>query len=200
MDMGRGRLRARRVLIAAAVAAAATLLSGCAGEAPPAASTVVATPPPPSATSTPSPAATPLAGAAELPRDCRAIVSGAVLAQLGDTPLNDPAFGPSGAQPDGSLVCVWGAPDAVTTNLRTTITAVAENTTMDELNTLVTDDGFECYRPDEGVRCEKSWPNETYPVTDGRTLYYRSGVLIDTQYSNLAPTGFTAAVVEAVFG
>ncbi|MDL5353223.1 hypothetical protein [Microbacterium sp. zg-YB36] len=199
MDSRWGRIHPDRAWIAATIIAAAALLGGCAGDAEPAASTVIATPPPPAATSTPTAAATPLPGAADLPRDCRAIVSGAVLAQLGATPLNDPAFGPSGTQPDGSLVCVWGAPDAVTTNLRTAISAVEENPTMDALNALVADEGFQCYRPDEGVRCEKSWPNETHPVIDGRTLYYRAGVLIDTQYSNLAPTGFTAAVVAAVF-
>ena len=200
MDTRPLRLPASRLLIALTIGAAAALLGGCAGETAPAASTVTATPPAPAASDTPTPTATPLPGAAELPRDCRAIVSGPVLAQLGDIPLNDPAFGPSGTQSDGSLVCVWGAADAVTTNLRTIVSAVEENPTMDALNALVADDGFECYRPDGGVRCEKTWPNEEFPVTDGRTLYYRSGVLIDTTYSNLAPTGFTAAVVDAVFG
>ncbi|MBD7958259.1 hypothetical protein H9651_11460 [Microbacterium sp. Sa4CUA7] len=200
MDTRPLRRRASRVLLALAVGTATALLGGCAGETAPAASTVTATAPAPVASATPTPTATPLPGAADLPRDCRAIVSGPVLAQLGDIPLNDPAFGPSGTQADGSLVCVWGAADAATTNLRTTLSAVAENATMDALNALVADEGYECYRPDDGVRCEKTWRNEEFPVTDGRTLYYRSGVLIDTTYSNLAPTGFTAAVVDAVFG
>ncbi|MCR2813752.1 DUF3558 domain-containing protein [Microbacterium sp. zg.Y1090] len=190
--------RAARACSLAALALAAATLGGCAAEQPAPASTVVATPP--AATSTPTPSATPLPGAADLPRDCRAIVSGSVLAQLGDTPLNDPAFADTGTQPDGTLVCVWGAADAATTNLRTVISAVEHNPTMDALNGLVAEDEYLCYQPDEGVRCEKSWQNERYPVTDGRTLYYREGVLIDTTYSNLAPTGFTDAVVEAVFG
>jgi hypothetical protein len=67
------------------------------------------------------------------------------------------------------------------------------------LNALVTDEGFTCYEPDAGTRCEKTWQNTLYPVTDGRTLYWRSGVLVDTRYSNLAPTGYTASIVATVF-
>ena len=37
-------------------------------------------------------------------------------------------------------------------------------------------------------------------MTDGRTLFWRDDILIDTQYSNLAPSGYTAAIVENIFG
>ena len=56
------------------------------------------------------------------------------------------------------------------------------------------------HTPDDGVRCEKTFPNPTYPVTDGRTLFWRDGILIDTRYSNLAPTGYTASIVANLFG
>ena len=65
-----------------------------------------------------SPTATPTAA---IPTDCKAILSASVLAQLEGVPLNDPAFGPSGVLPDGSLLCIWGDPAADTTALTTTI-------------------------------------------------------------------------------
>ena len=71
---------------------------------------------------------------------------------------------------------------------------------LDMLNDLVATQGFSCYTPDDGTRCEKTWINDTYPVNDGRTLFWRDDVLIDTQYSNLAPTGYTASIIAAIFG
>ena len=152
----------------------------------------------PTATATPTPTASPGANA-EVPTDCRAILSDAVLAELGETPLNDPAFGPSGVQDDGSLVCIWADPAADTTHLTTTITAINRGPALILLNQLADTDGFTCYTPDTGTRCEKTWQNTQYPVTDGRTLYWRDDILIDTQYSNLAPSGYTSAIIENVF-
>ena len=123
-----------------------------------------------------------------------------VLAQLEGVPLNDPAFGSSGPQPDGGLVCVWRDPAADTTGLFTTITYVSRGPALDMLNELADEQGFTCYTPEGGTRCEKTWQNETYPVTDGRTLFWRDGILIDTQFSNLAPTGYTSAIVAHIFG
>lgn len=134
-----------------------------------------------------------------MPTDCRAILSEAVLAELGETPLNDTAFGPSGAQPDGSLVCIWADPGADTTGLTTHIEKMSRGEALDMLNALADNEGFTCYTPDEGTRCEKTWPNETYPVTDGRTLFWRDDIMIDTQYSNLAPTGYTSSIVAAIW-
>ena len=33
-------------------------------------------------------------------------------------------------------------------------------------------------------------------MTEGRTLFYRDGVIVDTQYTNLAPKGYTAAIID----
>jgi hypothetical protein len=134
------------------------------------------------------------------PDDCRAILTAPVLAELDDVPLNDPAFGPSGLQNDGSLICVWRDPAADTSGLITTITYVSRGPALDLLNGLADEEDFTCYTPDGGTRCEKTWENETYPVTDGRTLFWRDGILIDTQFSNLAPAGYTSAIVTSVFG
>ena len=128
------------------------------------------------------------------------MLSDDVLAQLEDVPLNDPAFGPSGVQPDGSLICMWADPAADTTGLRTEITNEARGPALDMMNELAETQGFACYTPDGGTRCEKTWANETYPVTDGRTLFWRDDILIDTQYSNLAPVGYTASIVEYIWG
>lgn len=159
----------------------------------------------PSATASDAPTTDPTASPTSttapvvLPTDCRAILTEDVLDQLTDVPLNDTAFGPSGVLDDGSLVCIWGDPAADTTNLTTVISAVRRGPALDTLNALATDEGFTCYTPDAGTRCERTWPNEQYPVTDGRTLYWRDGILIDTQYSNLAPSGYTAAIVKNLF-
>lgn len=191
-------LRASRLAVAAASTLLATIaVTGCAPDAEPGASDFTFTPTPaasPSATPTATPAAR-----VEIPDDCRALLDDDVLAQLDGVPLNDPAFGPSGPQPDGGLICVWGDPGADATSLVTTLTFMARGAALDELNRLADDDGFTCYTPDGGTRCEKTWTSTEYPVEQGRTLFWRDDVLIDTQYSNLAPTGYTAAIVEALF-
>lgn len=151
-------------------------------------------------TSTPSPSPSPTTASVALPTDCRAILSDAVLAELGDIPLNDAAFGPSGVGSDGTLTCIWADPGADTTGLTTTISRMNRGPALDMLNALANDEGFSCFTPDGGTRCEKTWPNEQYPVTDGRTLFWREDVLIDTRYSNLAPTGYTSSIVEHIFG
>lgn len=150
-------------------------------------------------TDTPSPSASPTSAPVALPTDCRAILSEAVLAELGETPLNDAAFGPSGVAADGSLTCNWADPRADTTRLTTKISHMNRGPALDMLNALATTEGFSCFTPDGGTRCEKTWPNEQYPVTDGRTLFWREDVLIDTRYSNLAPAGYTSSIVEHIF-
>ena len=184
----------------------ALALTGCIAEAgttptrEPAAPTTGAGSPTPTASATPTASPTPTAGAARIPTDCRAMVSAAVLAEFGQTPLNDPALGASGVQPDGSLVCIWRDPRADTTNLVTTISKVSRGPALDLLNQLADAEGFTCYTPNKGTRCEKTWQNTTYPVTDGRTLFWRDGILIDTRFSNLAPSGYTDSVITHIFG
>ncbi|MGN8027870.1 hypothetical protein [Microbacterium sp. 22242] len=154
--------------------------------------------PRPSSRSSSTPSPTPTSAA--LPADCRAILSAEVLAQLGSTPLNAPSFGPSGVQKDGSLICIWADPKADTSNVTTTISRKYRGEALDLLNGLVKTGGYTCYTPDKGTRCEKEWPDPKYPVTDGRTLFWRDDVLIDTRYSNLAPNGYTSSIVAHVFG
>lgn len=149
----------------------------------------------PSPSASPTPTATPIA----LPTDCRAILSDDVLAQLDGIPLNDASVGPSGVGDDGTLTCIWRDPRADTTNLVTTISLMNRGPALDMLNALVTTEGFSCFTPDGGTRCEKTWPNEQYPVTDGRTLFWRDDILIDTRYSNLAPDGYTSSIVAYLF-
>lgn len=191
-----------RIAAVASLAVLATLaLAACAPDTAPSASpsrapagTATASA---SASATPSPTATAVA----VPTDCRALVSESVLAQFGDLPLNDPAYGSDvGAQPDGSIVCLWGRPDTDTGRLTTTISLMSRGPALDLLNGLADSEGYTCYTPDGGTRCEKTWIDEEYPVTDGRTLFWRDDVMIDTQYRNLAPTGYTDSVIAAVFG
>lgn len=193
-----------RLVAASAVLLLATALTACGGGSTDAGPTKSADPSAsesPAATESPSPSATPTPTTAPitLPTDCRAILSDAVLAELGETPLNDAAFGPSGVGADGTLTCIWRDPRADTTGLVTTISRMNRGPALDMLNALADTEGFSCFTPDGGTRCEKTWTNAQYPVTDGRTLFWRDDVLIDTRYSNLAPEGYTSSIVEHVF-
>jgi hypothetical protein len=194
-----------RLAGAAAALALIALLAACApqtggdtGDDPSSTPTASATEGP-DASGSPSPSPTPSIAPIALPTDCRAILSADVLAQLDGIPLNDAAFGPSGVGSDGTLTCIWGDPGADTTGLTTTISKMNRGPALDMLNALADDEGFSCFTPDGGTRCEKTWPNAQYPVTDGRTLFWRQDVLIDTRYSNLAPTGYTSAIVASLF-
>ena len=193
--------RVRRAAAAASLALVVLALAACASE-PQSAPT---TTPSSEATSSPTPIATRSPGAtptahAELPTDCQAILSDEVLAELEGIPLNDEAFGPSGVQADGTLVCIWGDPAADTTYLKTTVSTVSRGPALILLNELADEHDFECYTPDGGTRCELTWENEDYPVTDGRTVFWRDDIMIDTSFSNLAPTGYTSTIVESIFG
>lgn len=196
-----------------AIAAGAILLLGgaltaCAADAPrasepprtftPSASASASTPDTADPDGTASPIPSPETTPAALPDDCREILSADVLAQLRDVPLNDPAFGESGVL-DGSLVCVWGDPQADTTSLTTKIQRMSRGPALELMNRLADEEDFTCYTPAGGTRCEKTWDNKMYPVTDGRTLFWRQDVLIDTRYSNLAPEGYTDSIVAALF-
>lgn len=201
----RGAAFALTVIALAAALAACAPLAG-APDAPAAGSTTASAPgaaagtlsPGKSATPTPTPGPTTVSAA--LPTDCTAILSADVRSQLGSTPLNSPVFGPSGVQSDGSLICIWADPGADTTNISTTVSRKYRGEALKMLNGLVKTEGFRCYTPDKGTRCEKEWPDPRYPVTDGRTLFWRDDVLIDTRYSNLAPTGYTSSIVASIFG
>ncbi|MET0297579.1 MAG: hypothetical protein ABW024_09270 [Microbacterium sp.] len=199
--------RRRTIAAATLLLAVAGVLAACAGEpdtstsaAPPSSATqqsADAGAGEPSATASPTPTST--VAVVELPTDCSALLTDSVRAELGDTPLNDPAFAPTGVQADGTLICVWRHPSADTVGIMTTISKMSRGPALDMLNKLADEDGFTCYTPDGGTRCEKTWPNPTYPVTDGRTLFWRDDVLIDTVFSDLAPSGYTAAIVASVF-
>ena len=185
---------AAALLLAATLTACAPEVTPAGQAASPSGSASTAAQASPSAS--PTPTATPTAA---IPTDCKAILSASVLAQLEGIPLNDPAFGPSGALPDGSLLCIWGDPAADTTALTTTILHMTRGPALDLLNGLAASDGYTCYTPDGGTRCEGSWQNATYPVTDGRTLFWRDGILIDTKYSNLSPSGYTSSIVDHIW-
>lgn len=184
---------------------AVLLLAGCAGAPAPIGSsssvtTEAAPRPTPSASVTPFPmgssvSTTPLP--ADLPQGCRDLLTDAVLAQLEDVPLNAPGMG-GGIREDSARVCVWGEPGAAATRLITVIGYSPDREARDALFALG-QDGFTCYEPRGGIRCEKTWDDPNLPVKNGRTVFYRDGVVVDTQYSNLAPTGYTDAVISALW-
>ncbi|MEV8175031.1 hypothetical protein [Microbacterium sp. NPDC079176] len=192
-----------RIAAGAAALLLLAVLTGCdptgSGTTPSNDSAEPSSSPGPDESESPSPSPTPTETPIALPTDCRAILSDDVLAQLEGVPLNDAAFGPSGVGDDGELTCIWADPKADTTRLVTTISLMNRGPALDMLNALVADEGYTCFTPDGGTRCEKTWQNERYPVTDGRTLFWRDDVLIDSQYSNLAPEGYTSSIVAHLF-
>lgn len=196
---------AARHSVALAAVAAVLVFAGCAGTPVPPASSTGAdadpTPrPTPSVSITPFPmgqAASTTALPSDLPQGCRDLLDDAVLAQLEGVPLNAEGMG-GGIRPDSSRVCVWGEPGAAATRLVTVIGYSPDREARDALYALG-GDGFTCYEPQGGIRCEKTWPDPDLPVENGRTLFYRDGVIVDTQYSNLAPSGYTGAIIDALW-
>lgn len=198
-------MRARRGSVSlAALGLAAVLLTACVGTPTgPAASTpgtagAIATSP----AATPMPSISPFpigpsVSTTALPDDCRAILTGSVLTALEGVPLNAPGMG-GGIRPDSSRVCAWGEPDAIATRLVTVIGYSPEREALDALYALGTE-GFTCYEPTGGVRCEKTWTSDTLSIEQGRTLFYRDGVIVDTQFSNLAPAGYTTAIIRSLW-
>lgn len=198
----------RLVVVTATAAVLAAVLVGCSGT-PEGASTgagpttgTSATAPSPSPTATL--AAFPIGQSdsttalpADLPQGCRDILDDAVLAQLEGVTLNAEGMG-GGIRADSARVCVWGEPGAAATRLVTVIGYSPEREARDALYALGSD-GYTCYEPQGGIRCEKTWEHPTLPVEEGRTLFYRDGVIVDTQYSNLAPTGYTDAIIDALW-
>ena len=156
-----------RIAAGAAALLLVTLLTGCgstgSGSAGPSESGEPSSSSSPDGSTSPSPSPTPTETPIALPSDCRAILSDDVLAQLDGIPLNDAALGPSGVGDDGTLTCIWADPKADTTRLVTTISLMSRGPALDMLNALVADEGFTCFTPDGGTRCEKTWPNTQYP-------------------------------------
>lgn len=140
----------------------------------------------------------PSASTTPLPPDCRAVLTDDLLAELDEHPFNAPGMG-GGIRADSTRVCVWGDPAAVGTWLVTVIGYSPEREARDALYLLGVEDGYECYDSSGGLRCERTWPHETLPVERGRTVFWRDGVVLDTQYSNLEPAGYTAAIVSAMW-
>lgn len=205
-------LRLRALAVLGSSALAAMLVAGCAGTPDPGPTPgAEATDTPTEAAPSPSPSAsdglaafpigqsvstTALPG--ELPKGCRSVLDDAVLAQLEGVPLNAEGSG-GGIRADSARVCVWGDPEAAATRLTTIMGYSPEREARDALYELGTQEGFTCWEPDDGIRCEKTWEHPSLPVEQGRTLFYRDGVIIDTQYSNLAPAGYTDAIIRSLW-
>lgn len=193
--------RARPTAAAACILVLSAALAGCLPEPDPNAWPAASASSERTDSPSPTPSPTPTTRAPQLPTDCEAILSPAVLAQLEGVPLNDPAVGiPTGVQPDGTLVCVWGLPGGGASSLQTTIAPVSRGPALDEMNALVATENFSCYTPSGGTRCEKTWFSEPDLLAQGRTLFWREDILIDTQFTTLAPAGYTDAIIAAVYG
>lgn len=160
---------------AALAVALPALVTGCAGTPDTSATTGVSDA---SASASPSPSASPslapfptgpststTALPADLPQGCRDLLDDAVLAQLDGVPLNAPGMG-GGIRPDSSRVCVWGEPGAAATWLVTVIGYSPDQEARDALYALG-NEGYTCYEPNGGVRCESTWESGPLPCSRG---------------------------------
>ncbi len=91
---------------------------------------------------------------ADLPQGCRDILTATVLKELEGVPLNADGMG-GGIRSDSTRVCVWGEPGAVATRLVTLIGYSPDREARDALYALG-NDGYTCYEPHGGIRCEKA--------------------------------------------
>lgn len=203
-----------KALVPAIGALSLLLVSGCSGPAAavippqserPVTTQAATTPTPtqtPTATEQPTPLPTTTATSSDptpLPTDCRAILTPEVLNQLAGVPLNDPYYGSgTGVQPDGSLSCIWGNPADENTMLFTQITK-HEPDKASALATEARATGMECTEVGTALRCSGEQRIEGMTAPVGRTLFVRGGVIIDTQFVNLAPDGYTNAIVMAIW-
>lgn len=186
----------------AALAATALLLTACAGTPEIVTSSSAPPAPAPSASAPSGPELLPFPtgpsqSSTALPGDCDDLLDARIRDELEGVPLNAPGMG-GGLRPDSSRVCVWGEPGAAGTWLAVVVGYAPLREAHDALYELG-NDGYTCYEPQGGIRCERTWDHPTLPVEQGRTLFYRDGVIIDTQYSNLAPSGFTDTVIRTLW-
>ena len=169
--------------------------------------------PPVSASASPTPSSS--ASLISIPLDCRNIVDQETLATtFGDTPLNDPAFGPSGQltpskAPDGAslseqlaaavqLRCIWADPRADITSLVTTIARVPSELSTEYLDSL-SSDGFTCEERYGGQWCQRIEQDTQYPVEVGRTEFARDDLLIEVRQANFPTQGFLENVVGTLW-
>ena len=150
-----------------------------------------------------------------LPTDCVDTMSDDVYAStFAAVPLNDPAFGPSGAvEPDpaapGSdielvvagqftLVCIWQDPAADITGLRLSLGQVAVDDGEAYLEELE-DQGYECKNRYDGQWCQYISNDTQFGVEKGHTAFLRDGVFIEVRQANFPTNGFLADVVETIW-
>lgn len=201
----------KRALLPAAGLISLVLLSGCSGpaaaEIPPQTARPSASPEatptapgasPAEASETPLAPVEPIPGQPPIPTDCRAILTPEVLDQLANVTLNHPEYGDeTGPQPDGSLLCMWGEPNDPNNMLVTQISRPAGDVAS-ELLASAQEAGLECTEGEGAVRCSGEYTVEGSPPV-GRTVFTRDGILIDTQYMNLAPDGYTNAIIASMW-
>lgn len=123
-----------------------------------------------------------------------------VLAQLdGVVPLNHPDYGDFvGPQANGSLVCMWSEPSNASVMLMTEISKMTPHEASVVLGE-ARDAGLECTELDIAVRCSGELVIEGISDPVGHTLFVRGGIVIDTQFVNLAPEGYTNAIIASIW-
>ncbi len=207
--MSRARRRtAFRVLVASLVIGVATGLSGCVPDEQPAASTPAGEPTP-AATSPVTPDDE--SALVAVPASCDQLVPDDVRTRLAQLSLNDPKAQTDGlrsglanadlaklAESKRELACVWRNTDSDTTFLRTTVVRINGGDGAAAVK-LLTDDRIQCYPAHEGLRCEYTTDRKDPAIEFGETHYFRDDLWIATAWSNVAPPGYTAAIVDTLW-
>ena len=143
------------------------------------------------------------------PTDCEQLYSPAMMASFGDLALNptwatdpgaDPLYGTDDAElravidANENLTCIWASPVGPSgTGLITQViwVSAAENGDVQaRLNAL----GMDCYPESGGVRCVTSTSSDG--ETSGESHFLRDDVWVATKWTNVAPVGYTADVID----
>lgn len=148
-------------------------------------------------------------GIVAVPTSCEQLVPAEQLAALDHLALNDPAVDEgtlrSGlsnpalaelAEANRVLGCVWENPGASTTALHTTVARIDGGEGAAAVK-LLTDDKVDCYEAQQGIRCEYALTGGA--VDSGETHFFRDDIWIATSWVNVAPPGYTNAIVGTLW-
>jgi len=178
-----------------------------------------------SASPAPSPSPEPSAStgsSAEVPTDCRDIVSlEAYDAVFGSTPLNPDGFTTRSGGPFGritptpppaeatpaeavasatSLDCLWRDPNADITGIEVAMAEVDPEIGSAFLDGLA-DQGYTCVNVYDGRRCQLVRPNEQFPEADEAfTRFVRDGIVVSVDQVNFSTDDLLGDIVDRVWG
>lgn len=206
------RTTARAAAIAVALTLSAFALAACAPEPTPGI-TPSTTPSAPAPSASPSPIESelPQGDDIELPADCTAIYSNAMLETLNteNPPLNDPgvtlfstemAAGLEVLDAAPTIRCSWGQPSEFGLASNVTIVDAEQIATLEQA---MRDTGMSCEDASEGTLCRiqgEHLDGNDVVAEYGETHFLRGNAWVATHWINYGPEGYTEDIVATLWG